>query len=288
MLIVKIFGGLGNQMFQYAFYEFLKKNNDNVYIDISDFEIHKHHTGYELKRVFQVDANVANKEMIRKIAINSNSICTRFIRKLCGIDIRKIGECKAHYHFINIRSQKIYQDIYFDGYWQNVDYLEPVREELEQVFQYRNILTGKNKKLQNFIKENECVALHVRRGDYLNNNSLSSVCGIEYYRKAIGYIINKIDRKITFVVFSDDIKWARENLPLPEDSIYVDWNTGEDSYMDMQLMDMCKHSIIANSTFSWWPAWLKSSRNDCIIIMPEKWFANEGSERLNIKGSIRL
>ena len=288
MLIVKVCGGLGNQMFQYAFYEFLKKNNENVYLDVSDFKIHKHHTGYELERVFGVNANEADTQMLRSIAVNANSPVIRCIRKLYKVEVRTFKECVAYYPFISVDEQKIEDDVYFDGFWQNTKYLEPVRVKLEKTFQYKNILTEKNKELENFIAKNECVALHVRRGDYLNSAKLSNVCNLDYYKKAIEYVKTEVNGICKFVVFSDDMKWAKDHLGLPEDTVYVDWNTGKDSYIDMQLMGMCKHSIIANSTFSWWPAWLKAEKSDGIIIMPKRWFTDENSERLTIKRSIKL
>jgi hypothetical protein len=116
------------------------------------------------------------------------------------------------------------------------------------------------------------ISIHVRRGDYLNHESYKNICGLNYYCSAIRYIKTLIMDPF-FIVFSDDILWCKENLNniLSDTSvIYVDWNTGKESYKDMQLISNCKHNIIANSSFSWWGAWLNTFPNK-IIIAPKKW-----------------
>lgn len=287
MLIVKIFGGLGNQMFQYAFSKYLKVNNQEVYLDTSDYLVHKHHFGYELKKVFGIDEQEISNTEKQKVAFNANMILNRLMKKVGGVEIRRLTECKAYYHFLSVDPTPIAENVYFDGYWQNIKYLTPIRDELKSVFQFKIPLTGQNEMLQRFIQTHECVAVHIRRGDYLQSKKLYSVCGINYYIRAIEYCNQTIQRKLTYIIFSDDFEWVRENLTFPDDTIYVDWNKQENSYIDMQLMGLCQHSIIANSTFSWWPAWLKADE-DHIVVMPQNWFVNETSKRLEIKGAVKL
>jgi hypothetical protein len=122
--------------------------------------------------------------------------------------------------------------------------------------------------------------MHIRRGDYVSlkiSNELHGVLPLEYYYNAIE-LIKKQNPNITVFVFSDDIPWVKENLKLKDKCVYVDFNSGENSVFDMFLMSLCKHNIIANSSFSWWGAWLNQNKNK-IIVAPENWFAKK--EMLN-------
>ena len=123
------------------------------------------------------------------------------------------------------------------------------------------------------IKDCTAVSLHVRRGDYISPDGtqtlLGGICTKEYYQTAIELIKQRVG-KLFFAVFSDDVNWARENLHLPEYTLFVDWHSGKNSFRDMQLMSLCSHHIIANSSFSWWGAWL-GNNPEKIVIAPKKW-----------------
>ena len=131
--------------------------------------------------------------------------------------------------------------------------------------------------------ETNSISIHVRRGDYLKNPQYFDICNTVYYRKAIGLIKEKTDNA-RFYVFSDDIQWVKENLELPQNTVYVNWNMKTDSWQDMCLMSHCRHHIIANSTFSWWGAWLNKNEKKIVIcpkmfsrtenlvnVMPDEW-----------------
>lgn len=116
------------------------------------------------------------------------------------------------------------------------------------------------------------VSLHIRRGDYLEPKhweNTGSVCQLPYYQNAIAAIRKQLDNPV-FYVFSDDLAWVKENLPL-DNAVYIDWNKGDDSWQDMMLMSHCRRHIICNSTFSWWGAWLDPHK-DKTVIVPERWF----------------
>jgi hypothetical protein len=118
----------------------------------------------------------------------------------------------------------------------------------------------------------------VRRGDYINNvknNATYGECSLDYYRAAIAYISERVVRPY-FFIFSDDISWVQDNLKLDVPCQYVEHNYGVDSYNDMHLMSLCRHHIIANSSFSWWGAWL-NSRPEKIVVGPRKWFVNDNN-----------
>lgn len=125
------------------------------------------------------------------------------------------------------------------------------------------------------------VSLHVRRGDYVSDartHAAHGLCSIDYYRAAVRYIIDRVEAP-EFFVFSDDIAWARGNLDISHPCHYLDHNRGAESYNDMRLMSLCHHHIIANSSFSWWGAWL-NPRDDKIVVAPARWFAS-GNRRLD-------
>ncbi len=287
MLIVKVFGGLGNQMFQYAFYKSLKQCNKDVYLDISDFEVHHHHYGFELEKVFSAQMDLANKMQVQKVAVNNNTVLYRFCRKLLKLEVKKRCECIAHEHCIVIEPSEITQDMYFNGYWQNTVYLKEMRDALRKDFSFKKPLSKKNELLAAQIDATESAFIHVRRGDYLNSANLCDVCTLQYYQNAVQLLQDKVHAELSFFVFSDDINWVKKELPLSGQVTYVDWNIGEESYRDMQLMSLCKHSIICNSTFSWWGAYLKKDTTG-FTIMPKKWTLEENSSRLQFDGVIAI
>jgi hypothetical protein len=166
------------------------------------------------------------------------------------------------------------ETIILNGFFQKEKYFISHETEIRKLFSFRDTLSGQNAGLSEKIKSTLSVSVHVRRGDYVFNpetNAYHGVCSPEYYRKAIRLMKEK-HGDCYFFVFSDDIEWCRANLEVGEKTAFVSHNTGRNSYLDMQLMSLCKHHIIANSSFSWWGAWLNPS-SDKTVIAPAKWFA---------------
>ena len=270
MQIVRIFGGLGNQMFQFVFSKYLELDNPDIKIDISDYRIHKHHNGFELNSLFNISFSEASKEELKRVSINHNSAVLRLAKKK-GIIFQKqseITEEKNHCFFMN--RAKLEKDYYFNGYWQNANYVKEVSENTKEIFPWRYELSGKNKNLIDSLEEYETVSIHIRCGDYIGNPSLGGICNQQYYTSAIRYCIDNIPN-IHFAVFSDDISWVKTHLTLREKCTYIDWNTGSNSFQDMILMSKCKHNIIANSSFGWWGAWLNNNA-DKTVISPNRFF----------------
>ena len=136
-------------------------------------------------------------------------------------------------------------------------------------------LGSRNKELLSLIRTVNSVSLHIRRGDYVSNpdtNSALGTCSLEYYRHCIEHIASNVENP-HFFLFSDDINWVRDNLKIKYPTTVVDGNSADTNYADLHLMSNCKHNIIANSSFSWWGAWLNNNP-DKIIIAPKIWFAN--------------
>lgn len=285
MLCVKMNGGLGNQMFQYAFYKYLKLDNDKVFIDLSDFLIHHHHNGFELEKVFDLKLSTIDKKQFKGSLVDHNKISYRLLNKLFNIYFTSDDEFIDNHGLSVVKRQTINKNIYFNGYWQDVTYINSVEAQLREDFQFKNIeLDEKNISIIEEINNQESVSIHIRRGDYVNNPNFSGICDENYYLKSIELIKNKVKNPY-FYIFSNDIEWCK-NLFKDADNIkFVNWNKGSNSFLDMLLMSKCKYNIIANSTFSWWASWLNDNPNK-IVIMPRQWTKKMNQNHLHFSESI--
>jgi hypothetical protein len=163
---------------------------------------------------------------------------------------------------------------YLMGNWQSERYFAHISNTVRADFSFRDLLAGKNNELAEFIGKVNAVSLHVRRGDIASNPASLAVhglCSLDYYRRAIEHVATRLT-KPEFVIFSDDMNWVRENLHINYPCHYVDHNKGLESYNDMRLMSLCRHHILANSSFSWWGAWL-NPKIDKIVVAPHRWCA---------------
>jgi len=267
MLIVKVIGGLGNQMFQYAFGQYLIKQGFVVKYDISDFENYSLRN-YRLKEVFDIDLPLAEMNERENIKDSSQFFFPKIRRKL-------IGKKKSHITEKNFDINKLNKskDYYLGGYWNNWYYVNCVDKLIRKKFQVVNSLTPKGSILLKEIENTESVGIHFRRGDYVANkkvNKTHGLCGMDYYNRAVNFFIQELTNPV-FYIFSDDIKWVKENFKITDYAVKYIENTKD--FDDLQLMYSCKHNIIANSTFSWWGAWLNDNPNKRIVA-PKRWFRN--------------
>lgn len=272
MKIVKILGGLGNQMFQYALYLSLKRvfPNEEIKVDLSCFNGYSKHNAYELSNVFGINPPIASNSELMRIAYPYLSyrgwqIGNRILpkRKTMCIEKRN-GEFDGSVLQHN-------GSMYYDGYWQDERYFSSIREEITEVFQPL-FVDDRNKEACQFLSERNSVAIHIRRGDYINNPVYKDICTPEYYINALKKL-EKLTEIDTTCIISNDIEWCKGNLNAMlagRHVVYADWNKGENSYLDISLMSHCSHNIIANSSFSWWGAWLNNNPNK-IVIAPKKW-----------------
>lgn len=273
MTRVKVIGGLGNQLFQYCFYLALKKENckKDFSLDIEDFNNYSLHNGYELERVFNLN------EKYFKSAVK-NRIYRKVIDKIFYLNYK---ERKSDYYKFNSKYLSCFNShSIIDGYWQSLQYVELSRVFWEDKLIFPSLVTDKNIKLENICKRHQSVSLHVRRGDYINHESLGGICDLDYYEKAISYFKHKIVKPV-FIVFSNDINWCVNNLPKDTKYIFVSWNVGNQSYIDMQLMSYCKHNIIANSSFSIWGAILNNNKSKTVV-RPKRWINNKKEDELKL------
>ena len=157
------------------------------------------------------------------------------------------------------------------GFWQSEKYFEDIADKVRQIFRFKEPSpTGPASRLITEVQRAPSAFIHVRRQDYVNLQYYHGMPSLEYYQKAIE-LIRSIDPDVKIYVFSDDRQWCRENFS--SDFYVVD---GTDKYEDLQLMSLCKHAVIANSSFSWWGAWLGDAQSDRVVVAPEKWFATAG------------
>lgn len=271
-------------MFQYAVGRALSiKRGCPLYLDISAFENHKIHQGFELPRIFSCDVSPATEKTIKEVLTwQYPSWIRRAVSKKFFSGIRKRNFIiEPHFHYWpGIHEIPSFSYIY--GNWQSEKYFYEIKDIIKKDFSFSAPLQDKNIALANQIFDSNSVSLHIRRGDYVSNPEAASFHGtilLNYYYEAIEYISKNIQNPC-FFVFSDDIPWVKDNLKIKYPCVFVDNNINEDSFFDMYLMSLCKHNIIANSTFSWWGAWLNENKNK-IVISPDRWFSDK-----NIKSDL--
>lgn len=163
-------------------------------------------------------------------------------------------------------------DSYLHGYWQSERYFGGIGDDLHRAFQFPSFSTRQNAEMAGRIGQGVSVSLHVRRGDYLTLGA-HVLCDQKYYKAALNAVLDGIEGQPTVYVFSDDPAWAKDNLPLPCNKIVVDFNGAGADFEDMRLMSLCQHNIIANSSFSWWAAWLNAYSGKRVA-GPAKWFGD--------------
>lgn len=256
--IIVFSGGLGNQMFQYAMALKLRLLGRKVNIDTSLYNLTKMHNGYELDRVF---------------GIEESQVCRRGVHLFL---LRILA--KYHLPLFAVYDNLTYNphviesnNCYMFGYWQDERYFIDIKEEVCQKFIFKNI-DERSLLIAKEMSEVNSVSVHFRRGDYISYGM--TIVEIDYYRKAIDKI-NSLVENPYYYIFSDDPNEANKMAQTMAIKYkLIDHNKGKESYKDMFLMSQCKHNIIANSTFSWWGAWLNENEGK-IVISPIYWDKND-------------
>lgn len=239
-------GGLGNRMFQYASAYAYGKEHYKTVVVAGGSEI--------FERAFGIHLNLLDKNDVR------------FFPAMPAIRRKTIS---ATMHMGNGGNFLSNPDIIMmHGYFQNEKFFKKYAAAIRKLFTFKGGLSPENKKLLALIKGQNAVSVHIRRTDYVNSGYYY-VLSVGYYKRAMKYMAAHVD-KPHFYIFSDDISWVENNMEFNYPHTFVKTNRGNDSYLDMWLMSECKHNIIANSTFSWWGAWLNKNPEK-IVIAPDVW-----------------
>jgi hypothetical protein len=273
LVIVKLIGGLGNQFFQYALGRAISiRNNDTLKLDVSGFDTYKLRQ-YSLRH-FNIVEKIASADDVARFR---QTRPRRLINFVSGL-----GVLPDSFRFTTITESGFSfcpqvlasrENVYLDGYWQSEKYFKEIEDVIRREFTVKYEADPVNEEIGQSIRDTDSVCLHVRRGDYASNpdiNKIYRLCTPEYYQTAA--------RKLTealaaphFFVFSDDQQWARENLKIDHPVTFVGHNGASKDYEDLRLMSLCKHYVIANSSFSWWGAWLGSHPSK-LVFAPKAWF----------------
>lgn len=276
MVVVSIKGRLGNQMFGFALYRQLLKMGKEVYVDF----LHE-----PLIDFFGFQYNVIDKETALeylKDRDNRNIIkrweyrifpqrCLCYEEKATGVFDKNVLRL---------------DEVYLNGYWQSERYFSDVTEEIRRMYRFPDLLTDYQKKMLDEIQSKQSVSMHIRRGDYLEHPELYGTITMEYYERAMRYIQERKEN-VYFYIFTNDIPWAMQNFKRDNTFIIEDSGHADTGNLDMALMAACKDNIIANSSFSWWGAWLNRNQEK-IVIAPKEWEVNRSTRDIWCKGWLKM
>jgi hypothetical protein len=286
-VIVRLMGGLGNQMFQYAFgYALAKRLNATLLLDKTFLEyrpdgITYTPRNYELD-AFQLNAVFADEQLVYSCRHELDDANQRRLRKLfplffnprCYLEQGKKYNPQANY---------LKAPVYLQGYWQSEKYFIDYADQVRAAFIPAKTPSELNLQLLDDIVKAPSVSIHVRRGDYISLPSAGNyhgTCSVEYYEAAAQHIVERTGAE-RFFIFSDEPDWVKKNIRLPYPAVYVSHNAGKNSHWDIYLMQHCTHHIVANSSFSWWGAWL-NARPGKMVIAPAQWFRDEDANANDI------
>jgi hypothetical protein len=282
MIVSELMGGLGNQMFQYAIGKQLAiKNKTDLFLDThflldrsprKDFS----YRNYDLS-IFNIAPKFAPVEISKKYGLSRSRI-KKYLQKIINPgNLQYIAQTDFNFVPDILNSP---DNIYLSGYWQTEKYFKEIETILRADFSFKNAIGENTKELVKKINGCNAVCLHVRRGDFVTNPTHGTP-GIDYYTSAEIIILQKITNPV-FFIFSDEIDWCKENIHLSSDTHYVgDEFTGEKCRDYFELMTLCKHFIIPNSSFGWWAAWL-SNNNNKVVIAPRIWFKNSSWNTIDL------
>jgi hypothetical protein len=272
--------GLGNQMFQYAAARALAlRHRTEVVLDLSAFSAPH---DFETERSFELNhlaIEVAPNRPFSSLGFLLARRPQAVLRRLSGWNTVREQELGR----FETRFASLSDDIYLFGYWQSWRYFDSIQANIREEFTPRNSLSPKSRELAERVRSANSLSLHVRRGDYVSStatNAFHGVLEVDFYTRAVRHVQRRNPHLEVFV-FSDDIDWCKRELShLGLPMTLVDVNRGANSWQDMFLMAECRHCVIANSSFSWWGAWLGDGQNrpDRMVVAPRRWFAGEDVE----------
>ena len=272
-MIIRLTGGLGNQMFEYAFGRAMTtRYGEDLHLDTWAFWNDKLRD-YELDK-YNIQAN--GRRYLKRALCN-----IMWNVKIHFFSIPVLEKCLGmEYEKEVFGLQEISKNAdYLVGCWQNCEYFSEIKNDLRQELKYTGELTLMQLEKIQQMQSEESVAMHIRRGDYLTETCQKIYCNLtkDYYERAIQYLKEQgINPKI--YIFSDDINWCKEEYKDWQDVEFIDETLSQNQHTDLELMRNCKHFVIANSTFSWWASWLSENEKK-IVIAPSQWFYNKAQNK---------
>lgn len=291
MIIMKLKGGLGNQLFQYAAGRAIaERTHMKLKLDVSSYQSDLLRD-YRLGN-YDVASEIATREEIESLNPSKANYLRWVLRRLRWIfePIHRRSYFKERGFPFNPEVLRIDQPAYLNGYWQSEKYFVAIRDILLRELTPRAMLNSASAAAARAMQASSSVSLHIRRGDYIANPGAHQIHGVvplEYYGAAVEHIAARVADP-HFFIFSDDMAWVQDNLRIGFPMTYVGAEQRNQDYDDLRLMSYCHHHIVANSSFSWWGAWL-NPRTDKIVVAPQKWFAAPIDVRdLTPAGWIRL
>lgn len=271
MNVIRMTGGLGNQMFQYALYlKFKSLNVDCKFEDFTEYVGKDNARPILLKKAFDIDYPVASMDEYKKLTDSYMDIFHRTKRKILGRKTKEYAEKSLEYDETLLDKK----DAYLTGFFQSEKYFKDIESIIKKEFSFTESVKNEALKfLDGYEIDENTVSIHIRRGDYIDNEAMyGNICTDAYYKEAVELIKGK-NKAARFIILSNDSNWCSEwaKRILPNDDVCIfDGTTEDNGYIDMYIMSICAHNIIANSSFSWWGAYLNSNK-DKMVIAPSKW-----------------
>lgn len=277
MIVSNLMGGLGNQMFQYACGRALSlRTGQDFFVDLCFLRKRPLWANYTLRSyelpVFRLEVPVAHWAQLAHFEpYDRREYWKPWVlwRKWHGVPVVRDACQEPQKDVLTLKGHN-----YLHGFWQSEFYFADYASEIRQDFQFRAALDPTNQRIADSILAGESVSLHLRRGDYVNLGGAAKhhgLCSLDYYRRAMVYLREHLSGLRCFV-FTDDPAWAKEHLRFLDPEMVVDCNVQGNAYRDMQLMSLCRHHVVANSSFSWWGAWLAQHPTQ-LVVAPKRWYA---------------
>lgn len=279
MIVMRIKGGLGNQLFQYSAAYALSKRLNQPFQFNPTFTGNMTPRGYKFPNLnVDDDTVISDDDLPDKVCWLKN----KYINKAVRLMNRRIHRCGDYTYMLETRDELVPEfsildapNVYIDGYFQSEVYFGEYREELLRQFTPRYEPELSYSEALEQIRHCNAVAVHVRRSDFKkDNNPFHYLLTEDYYRTAVRYMRERLKAPV-FFWFSDDMGWVKQNIGDSKDFVFVTLKTAHGDIDDMMLMKNCNHIITANSTFSWWAAWL-NEHEDCIRVVPKKPYGMDG------------
>ena len=269
-------GGLGNQLFEYALGRALAIRTGGELI-LDPWKSRRGRDRPVQLNHFNISARFPTKfenALCRLVESERLRIPRAILRRILPGFLPKCIRQRKHFFDPHVFEND--GSVFLDGWWQSELYFRDHRDQILAELSFRQPPSAANQQCLDQIRSTNAVCVHVRRGDYVTDPFVLKnfgVCGLDYYQSALEIIHQRVPSP-TYFVFSDDPEWTRQNLPVPEPRHFISHNVKIADWEDLRLMSACKHFVIANSTFSWWGAWL-STYSEKIVIAPKRWFAAE-------------